>query len=497
MLGIGLFLAMPFVLSIGSVVFLPLVSALILTIMLSPLADKLAGVGIPNILSSLIALLAFFAIVILALALILQPAVALFDRLPFMIDQVGARFLEIRQQLAWVGEINEKLLELRGDEGNAVVVATPSLLQELALATPSVVLEVLLTFLMTFFMIEARIRMRRHLLFDRASFGSSIKAARAMREIQDRVANYILTVALINTCVGIIVGVGAWAMGVDAPVMWGGLAATLNFLPYIGPLAMTILLGLFGVGTAETVFLGLIPAAAYLGLHTIEANIVTPSILGKRFTMNPVMILIALSYFSWIWGFVGALLSVPLLLMLTAAFEHIGKPNLVGYLFGEPLFVGNRLALGSLGPPEASKADPANTVCTPMQKTRPLLVTRDGFSFLPAVTALAFLVWISPGFTACQVFAGKAPVQLRADDRIEIGGALVLVVEIISVFPNIDGQQRIEVTVGKCIAIMRFLNRQLAVLFGKPDPAAGKMSGAAFFQLFFQGIDRPESAVDH
>jgi predicted PurR-regulated permease PerM len=81
-------------------------------------------------------------------------------------------------------------------------------------------------------------------------------------------------------------------------------------------------------------------------VHTVESIVVTPSILGARFTMTPVMILIALSYFSWIWGVFGALLSVPILLMLTAFFDHVGKPNLVGFIFGEPLFAGNLLALG-------------------------------------------------------------------------------------------------------------------------------------------------------
>jgi len=143
----------------------------------------------------------------------------------------------------------------------------------------------------------------------------------------------------------VIVSTGAWLMGMEAPVMWGGLAALLNFLPYIGPLLMTALVALFGLGTAETPLLGLVPAAAYLGLHTVEANVVTPSVLGARFTMNPVLILLALSYFSWIWGVTGALLSVPLLLALTALVDHLGKPNLIGFLFGEPLFPTNVLNL--------------------------------------------------------------------------------------------------------------------------------------------------------
>ena len=335
-LGLGLFLALPFVLSIGSVVFLPLVTALILTIVLSPLADKLAGWGLPNVIASLIALLVLLAGIVLAGLLILQPAIVLFDTLPAILDQIGQRFTELREQFGWLTVASERLSELTGHSGNEVVVASPSVLEQFAYATPSVILETLLTFLMTFFMVEARVRMRRRLLLERADFGASLKAARVIRDVQDRVAAYILTVTWINAGVGLIVGLAAWAFGLDAPVMWGGLAAILNFLPYIGPLTMTAILALYGVGTAETA--GVIPAAAYLGLHAVESNVFTPSILGARFTMNPVLILIALSYFSWIWGVFGALLSVPILLTLTAFFDHVGKPNLIGFIFGEPLF---------------------------------------------------------------------------------------------------------------------------------------------------------------
>jgi predicted PurR-regulated permease PerM len=347
LIGLGLFLALPFVLSIGSVVFLPLVTALLLSILLSPLADKLSAFGVPNILASLGALIFFFAIVVLALALVLQPAVAMFDNVPAMTERVGERFAQLRDQFSWLAMANRELALLMGQgESPQVVLASPSVLEQLAFATPSVLLEVLLTLLMAFFMIQSRVKLRRRLLFDRASSSTSVKAAQVMREVQDRVAAYILTVGWINAGVGVVVATGAWLMGVEAPVMWGGLAAILNFLPYIGPLVMVGLLTLFGIGTADTLLLGLIPAAAYLGLHTIESNVVTPSILGARFTMNPVMILIALSYFSWIWGVFGALLSVPILLTLTAFFDHVGKPNLIGFVFGEPLFRTNLMTLG-------------------------------------------------------------------------------------------------------------------------------------------------------
>ncbi len=346
LLAIGLFLALPFVLSIGSVVFLPLVTAIILTIVLSPMADRLAQIGLPNYLASFASLALFLAAVSLALTAVLRPAVSLFDEVPSMIDRIGEHFTNLKGSLAWVSRLNEQITGIVGaSDGQQVVLAGPTMLEQLAFATPSVVLEVLLTFLMAFFMIEARVRMRRRLLLDRRDFGTSVKAARVMRAVQDRVAAYILTVGVINFCIGVVVAAGAWALGMGAPIMWGGLAALLNFLPYIGPLSMVALMVLFGLGTADSPLVGMIPAAAYLTLHTVESNLITPAVLGARFTMNPVLILLALSYFSWIWGVTGALLSVPILLTITALIDHLGRPNLIGFLFGEPLFASNVLDL--------------------------------------------------------------------------------------------------------------------------------------------------------
>ena len=347
LMAIGLFLALPFVLSIGSVVFLPLVTAIILTIVLSPLADKLAQIGLPNFLASFLALAFLVAVIVLALSAVLRPALTLFQDMPAMIDRIGRQFSEMQGAFAWFSQLNEKVAHIVGaSKEQKVVLAGPTMLEQLAVATPTVLLEVLLTVLMAYFMIEARVRMRRKLLLERQHFGATLKAARVMRDVQDRVGSYILTVGLINLVVGVIVTLSAWALGMPYPVMWGGLAALLNFLPYVGPMAMIALLTLFGLGTAQTPFVGLIPAAAYLGLHTVESNIVTPAILGARFTMNPVLILFALSYFSWIWGMTGALLSVPLLLTITALVEHLGRPNVIGFIFGEPLFATNVFDLG-------------------------------------------------------------------------------------------------------------------------------------------------------
>ncbi|CAM3979387.1 Transport protein [Novosphingobium lubricantis] len=344
LLGLGLFLAMPFVLSIGAVVFLPPVTAMIFAIVLSPLADRLTRFGLPAMVASLLSIVALIAAVLIALSLILQPAFVMVDQVPALARQVTRRFTELRGDLSWIADINRQLARITGSSQREVVVASPSLIEQVAFATPSVVLETLLTLLMTFFMIASRIRLNRFPGSSLPQTSASARLRKVLRDVQERVASYILTVALVNFCVGVIVAIGAWSFGLSAPVMWGGLAFVLNFLPYIGPLLMVGLLGLVGLGTASSVAVGLVPVAAYLGLHAVESNILTPSILGARFTLNPVAILISISYFSWIWGVLGTLLSIPILLTVDALLDHIGRPNLVGFMFGEPLFAPGRLA---------------------------------------------------------------------------------------------------------------------------------------------------------
>ena len=346
----GLVVALPFILTQCAVVVQPPVTALVLSIVLSPLADRLTRIGIPNMLASFMAILVMIGVIIVALAVILQPAFDMVDQVPAMAREITRRFAELRNDFAWINEFNRQInhisVPLTGAPTRVVALAEPSVIEQLALATPSVALEVLLTILMTFFMIESRIRMRRRLLVERAEFSSSVRIARVMRDVQDRVASYILTVAQVNAGIGLIVYGGARWFDFSAPVMWGGLAFVLNFVPYMGPLTMVGLLALVGLGTATTVATGLIPALSFLALHALEANVVTPSILGVRFTLNPVSILISFSFFTWVWGVLGALLSVPILLTLSALVDHLGRPNLVGFLFGETLFEPGRLGDG-------------------------------------------------------------------------------------------------------------------------------------------------------
>ena len=148
-------------------------------------------------------------------------------------------------------------------------------------------------------------------------------AVEISREIQHNISNYLFSVSVINICLGTLVGAGLFFMGVPNALMWGMLVAILNFVPYFGPIAGIILLATVGLLTFDTVWAGLLPPAWYLLLHFLEANFITPVALGRRFTLNPVVIFVSLIFWTWLWGVPGALLSVPILVSIKVVCDHV------------------------------------------------------------------------------------------------------------------------------------------------------------------------------
>jgi predicted PurR-regulated permease PerM len=117
--------------------------------------------------------------------------------------------------------------------------------------------------------------------------------------------------------------------------MWGGIAAVLNYIPYLGPIASALLLALGGLMTFSDPWYALLPALIFIGIHLIEANFVTPTVVGRRLTINPLLILLSLSFWAWVWGTTGALLAVPLLIIMRTVLDAAGKPDIAGFLFEE------------------------------------------------------------------------------------------------------------------------------------------------------------------
>jgi len=155
------------------------------------------------------------------------------------------------------------------------------------------------------------------------TLGDKKRAVEISHEIQQQISDYLFSASLINLGLGMLVSGSLYWLGVPNAAMWGMLVAVLNFIPYFGPAVGIILLGTVGLLTFDTIGKGLLPAAWYLLLHLLEANLITPMLLGRRFTLNPVVIFISLIFWTWLWGIPGALLSVPILVSIKVVCDRV------------------------------------------------------------------------------------------------------------------------------------------------------------------------------
>jgi len=156
------------------------------------------------------------------------------------------------------------------------------------------------------------------------TLGDKKRAVEISHEIQQNISNYLFSVTLINLGLGVVVSGGLYFMGVPNAAMWGIFVAVLNFIPYFGPVAGIILLTAVGLLTFEaSLWRALLPPAWYLLLHLLEANLITPVLLGRRFTLNPVVIFVSLLFWTWLWGVPGALLSLPILVSIKVVSDHV------------------------------------------------------------------------------------------------------------------------------------------------------------------------------
>ena len=158
------------------------------------------------------------------------------------------------------------------------------------------------------------------------------QATRISREIQQCVSQYLFFVGMVNVAFGALVGLSLHLLGLPNAAMWGGVAACLNFIPYFGPIVGILAVTMAGLLAFDTLGRSLLPAGAYLLLHLLEADLVTPFLLGRRYTLNPVVIFVSLLFFAWLWGVPGAVLAVPLLVTVKAVCDRIAILSQLGRL---------------------------------------------------------------------------------------------------------------------------------------------------------------------
>lgn len=346
MAGAGLAMALPFALRAGAEFFLPVTAALVIAIALVPLLEWFERRRVPSSLAALICVLLFLGVANIAIAAIVLPATEWVRLLPERVGRIRDTLEPLLDVYASLERFIDDLVLQFGTRSGAaartVTVETPnSVLDLIATSAPHAAIQMFFALLVIFFFLAGWTKMRKRTITTRASFDGAMTTARAIQQVVDATSTYLGTITLVNMAMGAVVALLLWLLGMPTPLMWGGIVAVLNYIPYLGPIASALLLALGGLMAFGEPWYALLPALGFAAIHLIEANLVTPAIVGKRLTINPLLILLALSFWAWVWGTTGALLAVPLLIILKTILDAAGKPDIAGFLFEEGTLTGS------------------------------------------------------------------------------------------------------------------------------------------------------------
>jgi predicted PurR-regulated permease PerM len=336
--GIALLVALPFALRAGAEFFMPVTAALVVAIALVPLLEWFERRGIPSKLSAALCVVIFLSIAIFAIGSIVVPASDWVARVPSEIPKVRQALepvFDVYKNLdRFVDRIANQIQVNRAGHARTVTIEQPnSVMGLLATSAPHLLIQLFFSLLVIFFFLAGWTTMRKRTIVSRGSFEGALTTARVIQQVVDATSTYLGTITLINVGLGALTAGVLWWLGMPSPIMWGGIVAVANYIPYLGPIASALLLFLGGLMTYPGVWGALLPPAVFIFFHLIEANFFTPMVVGHRLTISPLSILVSLSFWAWVWGTTGALLAVPLLIIMKTVFSAAGTPDIAGFLF--------------------------------------------------------------------------------------------------------------------------------------------------------------------
>jgi predicted PurR-regulated permease PerM len=318
---IGIFVIMATAsLSVARAVAMPVVGGLIFGFVFGPLVDRMVRFGLPQGLAAGLIVAAGVLIMLVMFGIFAAPFAIWSDRLPGIISA-------LRNRLSDVAAMVERVELLAGGMKPGAVpqvtVAESSPWLNVALTSSAAASGILIFIATIYFYLATRRHLKARVL--RLCLGGSARrsAGAFLVDIERKIASYFGMITLINLGMGLIAFVIAWWAGLPFPLFWGLVATVLNYIAFVGPLIMVALL--FGAGLLEdgAGWRAALPSLAYFVIHLIEGNVVTPMLVGRRLTLSPFLVFISFVFWLWLWGPVGAILSTPLLLVLTLSIEAI------------------------------------------------------------------------------------------------------------------------------------------------------------------------------
>jgi predicted PurR-regulated permease PerM len=312
-------------LKLGEVVLAPVFLAITVGLMFGPVADILDKRGVPDGVSAAVVVLLFLALIAVSGVLFAGPVNDLIERIPIIWEAFRKELANWKEPLSAVGSLQEQVKQVLGTGTSTVTVTVEdsSAVQNVALTAPAMLAEILIFLASLYFFMATRDQIRIFVLSLCVTRRMRWRTAHVFRDVEDKVSKFLLTVSAINIGMGVAVAVLMAAIGMPTPVLWGALAAVLNFIPFVGQAVMVVILFAVGLGTLNGLEGALLPVGLYLALNFVEGNFVTPHLLGRTMMINPFLILFAITYWLWSWGPIGGFIAVPSLLVLSSIATHI------------------------------------------------------------------------------------------------------------------------------------------------------------------------------
>jgi len=312
-------------------ILLPIVLAVLLSYLFKPLLRGLGKVGIRPALASGILLVGVIAIIGYGISFLTTPAAGWLEKAPYGLQQLQHKLLPLKRPIAQVAQASGEIEKLTTPESQQTTAPTVVTVKPNPIAgslfgrTPEFAISVVLLLILLYFLLAYDEVFLSKLIKMMPRLQDKKRAVTIAHEIESHISRYLLTITLINGGLGLAVGTTVGLLGLSNPVMWGVLVAVLNFVPYLGAFTGIICMTIGAILSYDSLGYAMLFPAIYLFIATLEGNLITPYVMGRSLTLNPVIILLSLTFWGWMWGIAGVILAVPILAAFKIFCTHIGQ----------------------------------------------------------------------------------------------------------------------------------------------------------------------------
>lgn len=320
--------------------FLPVMLAIVFMFLFTPLIRMLKKARVPEPLGAAIVIVTVSICAGLLAFELSGPFTEWLEKAPEIGAKLQAKAQPLRKYFAKVSNTSEQVEKLTTtavatkDAPRQVELKKTSLLDNVLSGTSKLVFSLLVVIVLLYFLLASGDLFLTKLVHVLPTLSDKKKAVQIAREIETNISKYLSTIAMINIGIGVLSGLLFWAFGLPNPALWGAIAGLLNFIPTVGALSTAILITLVSIASFSSLTHAALIPATFLTLTIAMGTLVSPLIMGRRLTLNPVVIFLGLSFWGWLWGLPGALLAVPMLAMFKIFCDHIEPLAPIGEFLG-------------------------------------------------------------------------------------------------------------------------------------------------------------------